>query len=136
VSSWRRLLLCVRTLRLEALSLTEAARRQDQVLVFDDDKELAAIVAKEGNRCQGQGQGSGQGPRSGQPGNRRQSPPPRRRSRSRSPRRSPRQDERSSRNRREGFRKYDATSNSGVCDTCGGFGHYAKDCRMPRRPRK
>jgi hypothetical protein len=24
----------------------------------------------------------------------------------------------------------------GVCDACGGFGHYAKDCRMPRRPRK
>jgi hypothetical protein len=24
----------------------------------------------------------------------------------------------------------------GVCDACGGFGHYTMDCRMPRRPRK
>jgi hypothetical protein len=126
VSSWRRLSLRVRTLRLSAMGLTDAARRQDQVLVVDDDKELAAIVAKEGNRRQGQGQGAGQGPRPGQRGNRRQSPP-RRRSRSRSPR--PRRDERP-RDRREG------RNTSGVCDACGGFGHYAKDCRMPRRTRK
>jgi hypothetical protein len=136
VSSWRRLSLRVRTLRLAAMGLTDAARRQDQVLVVNDDKELAAIVAKEGNRRQGQGQGSGQRPRSGQRGNMRQSPPLRRRSRSRSLRRSPRRDERGSRDRREGFRKYEATSNSGVCDACGGFGNYAKDCRMPCCPRK
>jgi hypothetical protein len=129
VSSWRRLSLRVRTLRLAAMGLTDAARRQDQVLVVDDDKELAAIVAKEGNRRQGQGQGAGQGPRSGQRGNRRQSPP-RRRSRSRSPRKSPRRDERP-RDRREG-----RNTTGGVCDACGGFGHYAKDCRMPRRTRK
>jgi hypothetical protein len=111
------------------MGLTDAARRQDQVLVVDDDKELAAIVAKEGNRRQGQGQGAGQGPRSGQRGNRRQSPP-RRRSRSRSPRKSPRRDERP-RDRRES-----RNATSGVCDACGGFSHYAKDCRMPRRSRK
>jgi hypothetical protein len=116
------------------MGLTDAARRQDQVLVVNDDKELAAIVAKEGNRRQGQGQGPGQGPRSGQRGNRRQSPP-RRRSRSRSPRRSPPRRDEGARDRREGYRKYEATS-SGVCDACGRFDHYAKDCRMPRRPRK
>jgi hypothetical protein len=135
VSSWRQLSLRVRTLRLAAMGLTDAARRQDQVLVVNDDKELAAIVAKEGNRRQGQGQGSGQGPRSGQRGNRRQSPP-RRRSRSRSPSRSPPRRDKRARDRREGYRKYEATSSSGACDACGGFGHYAKDCKMPRCPRK
>jgi hypothetical protein len=38
VSSWRRLSLRVRTLRLAVMGLTDAARRQDQVLVADEGR--------------------------------------------------------------------------------------------------
>jgi hypothetical protein len=38
VSSWRQLSLGVRTLRLAVMGLTDAVRRQDQVLVADEDR--------------------------------------------------------------------------------------------------
>jgi hypothetical protein len=47
VSSWRRLSLHVRTLRLAAMGLTDAVRRQDQVLVVDEGGSEVATTLRE-----------------------------------------------------------------------------------------